>query len=223
MKCITIPSYSLSVSLFIWLLARLLLLLLLLSGADCFVTVASSGGSRSLTITSSQLGKLGQVARKSLTKLSEDGNNLGIDDAADETASSITMDDGGSDLTDRFKYKVHALMGTFSPPEGKKDDENQMGNILNAMLQFPTEYTFSVVGRNAEDETTGESACDNYAKKVRTVIESTLGETTCIEMRVTPRGKRFTKVSVKALVESAAIIATIYEELGELESTVMKF
>ena len=42
----------------------------------------------------------------------------------------IKMDDGGSDLTNRFKYKVNALMGVFDPKDGV-DDERQDGNILN--------------------------------------------------------------------------------------------
>ncbi|KAL7451700.1 hypothetical protein ACHAWC_005641 [Mediolabrus comicus] len=132
------------------------------------------------------------------------------------------MDDGGSDLTDRFKYKVHALMGTYDPEPGK-DNENQSGNILGALLQFPTQYTFSVVGRNIEDEDSS-SVGDIYANEVKAVIESALGETEMeMEMRVTPRGKKFTKVSVSVSVESAAMITSIYEDLGQLESTVMKF
>ena len=110
-------------------------------------------------------------------------------------------------------------MGTYDLPEGKVDDENQMGNILGAMLTFPTEYTFSVVGKNAESE----DPCDNYSRKVRAVVESVLGESTNMEMRVKPRGKRFTKVSIKVTVDSAAAISTIYEELDALKATVMKF
>ena len=44
--------------------------------------------------------------------------------------SVIRIDDHGSNLTDRFKYKVNALMGTFDPRSGV-DDERQEGNILN--------------------------------------------------------------------------------------------
>jgi hypothetical protein len=40
------------------------------------------------------------------------------------------IDDGGSNLTDRFKYKVHALMGDYDPQDGV-DDERQDGGILN--------------------------------------------------------------------------------------------
>jgi hypothetical protein len=52
-------------------------------------------------------------------------NTVRIDDGG-----SVRIDDGGSDLTDRFKYKVHALMGTYNPQAGT-DDERQDGNILN--------------------------------------------------------------------------------------------
>mmetsp|Transcript_3721 Transcript_3721/g.5715 ORF Transcript_3721/g.5715 Transcript_3721/m.5715 type:complete len:194 (+) Transcript_3721:66-647(+) len=193
MKCIQ----SLSISL-IWAISCIII-----PGANCFTVISS--GSRSLTRLSA-----------------EEENDTTDAAAAAETMispASVTMDDGGSDLTDRFKYKVHALMGTYDLPEGKVDDENQTGNILGAMLNFPTEYTFTVVGKKAETE----DPCDNYERKVRAVVESALGEAANIEMRVTPRGKRFTKVSLKVTVESAAIIAAIYEELGALEATVMKF
>mmetsp|Transcript_18464 Transcript_18464/g.31226 ORF Transcript_18464/g.31226 Transcript_18464/m.31226 type:complete len:194 (-) Transcript_18464:84-665(-) len=193
MKCIQ----SLSISL-IWAISCIMI-----PGANCFTVISS--GSRSLTRLSA-----------------EEENDTTDAAAAAETMispASVTMDDGGSDLTDRFKYKVHALMGTYDLPEGKVDDENQTGNILGQLLQFPTEYTFTVVGKKAETE----DPCDNYERKVRAVVESALGEAASIEMRVTPRGKRFTKVSLKVTVESAAIIAAIYEELGALDATVMKF
>ena len=75
--------------------------------------------------------------------------------------ATLRMDDGGSDLTDRFKYKVNALMGKYDPPpsaaastgdgeggEGGGDTERDgQGNILNAMLKFPTRYAFHAVGR----------------------------------------------------------------------------
>jgi len=197
MKC---SIQSLSISL-IWAISCIII-----PGANCFTVISSSGS-------------------RSLTRLSAEEENDTTDDAAAAAAetmispASVTMDDGGSDLTDRFKYKVHALMGTYDLPEGKVDDENQTGNILGQLLQFPTEYTFTVVGKKAETE----DPCDNYERKVRAVVESALGEAASIEMRVTPRGKRFTKVSLKVTVESAAIIAAIYDELGALDATVMKF
>jgi hypothetical protein len=44
--------------------------------------------------------------------------------------SVVKFGTGGSDLTDRFKYKVHALMGDYNPQDGV-DNERQDGNILN--------------------------------------------------------------------------------------------
>lgn len=195
MKCIQ----SLSTSL-IWLIACITI-----SRANCFTLTTSRSAPTSLTRLSAE----------------ENDNNVANENDATDSATTETMISPASlsDLEDRFKYKVHALMGTYDLPEGKVDDEKQTGNILGAMLDFPTEYTFTVVGKKAETE----DPCDNYERKVRTVVESVLGEAANIEMRVTPRGKKYTKVSVKVSVESAAIIAMIYEELDALKATVMKF
>mmetsp|Transcript_38288 Transcript_38288/g.81751 ORF Transcript_38288/g.81751 Transcript_38288/m.81751 type:complete len:204 (+) Transcript_38288:49-660(+) len=140
--------------------------------------------------------------------------------------AGVTLDDGGSDLTDRFKYKVHALMGSFDPPTGAVDDENQTGNIIGAMLQFPTEYTFTVVGKNDIDNETEEgegSSNEKYANDVKKTLSAVLGSDAKMEVRVVPRGKKFTRVSAKVNVESASVISSIYDELDALEATVMKF
>ena len=126
-------------------------------------------------------------------------------------------DDGGSDLTDRFKYKVHALMGTYDTPLGVVDDENQTGNILDKMLQFPTTYTFSVVGKT-ENINHGV-----YANEVELALISVLGSNAQVEMLVVPRGKKFTKVTATVIVDSASVISYIYDKLEALDATVMKF
>ena len=126
-------------------------------------------------------------------------------------------DDGGSELTDRFKYKVHALMGTYDTPLGVVDDENQTGNILDKMLQFPTTYTFSVVGKT-ENINHGV-----YANEVELALISVLGSNAQVEMLVVPRGKKFTKVTATVIVDSASVISYIYDKLEALDATVMKF
>ena len=68
-----------------------------------------------------------------------------------------------------------------------------------------------------------ESAGDAYVRDVKSTLNSVLGSDAKMEVRVVPRGKKFTKVSAKVTVESASIISSIYEELGALEATVMKF
>jgi putative lipoic acid-binding regulatory protein len=132
------------------------------------------------------------------------------------TKSTIRIDDGGSDLTDRFKYKVNALMGVFDPIG--VDDERQDGNIYNAMLNFPTKFTFTAVGRTNGEENIKES----YINKVKDTVKSLSGddETRCT---VTPRGSKFTRVSIEVEVESAAVIASIFRAIDEIDMTVMKF
>ena len=64
--------------------------------------------------------------------MNTDGNKNNEEASEEEPAveSVIRVNDHGSDLTDRFKYKVNALMGNFDPQTGV-DDERQDGNILN--------------------------------------------------------------------------------------------
>lgn len=132
--------------------------------------------------------------------------------------AAVRVDDGGSDLTDRFKYKVNALMGVFDP-QSETDDERQDGNILSAMLKFPVRYSFNVVGRTSGDDVTKEK----YVEDVKGVVSTESGDVDGMECRVTPRGKNFTRVSILVTVESAAIINSIYSALGDIELTVMKY
>lgn len=132
--------------------------------------------------------------------------------------STVKIDDHGSDLTDRFKYKVNALMGVFDPPTGSVDDERADGNILNAMLKFPISYSFNVVGRTNNDAT----ETDTFVEAVKDIVRENSGseELTC---SITPRGTNYTKVTVEAQVESTSIITRIYKELEGLEQAVMRF
>lgn len=131
--------------------------------------------------------------------------------------TSLRINDGGSNLTDRFKYKVHALMGDYDPTEGVADNEDQNGNIMKAFITFPTQHVFDVVGKAAAVANGQE-----YADRVKDIVFDTTGDDD-IECEVIPRGTKFVKVRCKAVVESTTMINTIYEELGKMESTVMKF
>ena len=110
-------------------------------------------------------------------------------------------------------------MGVFDPAEGQVDDERQDGNILNAMLTFPIRYSFNIVGRTGGDDNTR----DQFIEQVKKIVGNTSGDEDGIELQITPRGKNFVKVTIQAMVESAAIITTIYDELEALEETVMRF
>lgn len=132
--------------------------------------------------------------------------------------ATIRYDDGGSNLTDRFKYKVNALMGNFDPVEGVPNDERADGNILNAILTFPLRYTFNIVGRTGGDDV----QTKQYIDDVRNVVFEMTGDDEIVS-KVTPRGKNFTKVQCEANVQSVAMLNMIYDNLDKLEMTVMRF
>lgn len=149
----------------------------------------------------------------------EEENSDEIDDDTPVIAqSTVKVNDHGSDLTDRFKWKVHALMGTFDPAASENDNEKTDGNILNAVMTFPTNYVFNIVGKTGGDEATS----DAYIEKVQEIVLSN-SQNEEIDLTVKPRGKNFTKVLIEAYVESSSMITNIYQELGDLEETVMRF
>lgn len=136
--------------------------------------------------------------------------------------STIKIDDGGSDLTDRFKYKVQALMGNFDPADATNDTEESTGNILNAMMQFPCLYTFNVVGQL---DAANDAAQDAFVQAALDTIRQGAGlrDDAPLQAAIVPRGTKFVKVSVAATVESAAMITDIYDALQAMPASVMQF
>jgi putative lipoic acid-binding regulatory protein len=132
--------------------------------------------------------------------------------------SVVRIDDGGADLTNRFKYKVNALMGVFDPQTGV-DDENQSGNILNALLKFPVRYSFNVAGRTSGDD----KLKDQFIDEVKDIVASLSGDGDRMEVRITPRGQSFTRVTMQVTVESVLIINSIYDALEKSDKTVMQY
>jgi putative lipoic acid-binding regulatory protein len=153
--------------------------------------------------------------RTSFQRLSDKSSNE-EEEEMEIMSTPMKIDDGGSDLTDRFKYKMHALMGTYDP-QGTPDTESESGNILGALLTFPVCYSFNVVGRVGEEEGKQE-----FINQVKSIIQKGSGDDAVV-CQVTPRGTKFTKVTVEAQVDSALIITNIYNELGAIEQCVMKF
>ena len=113
---------------------------------------------------------------------------------------------------------LHDRTTMQDPADAANDNEQDKGNILNAMLRFPLEFTFHVVGR-----TGGDSNLQNeFVEQVKTIAKTTTSadEVVC---KITPRGSKFTKVTLQVQVESADAINSIYDQLGELELSVMHF
>jgi cytoskeletal protein RodZ len=174
---------------------------------------------------------------------SDNGENREITPSLSSSSSSSSPSSSlfDDDLTDRFKYKVHALMGAFDPPDGTNDHERQDGNILNAMLTFPTRYTFHVVGKISTTTTpatatpatttttprntagTNETLQNiSYADIVKRVVYDTTGDDD-ISCDAIQRGKNFLKVKCEATVQSVTMINNIYNELDRIDGTVMRF
>lgn len=110
-------------------------------------------------------------------------------------------------------------MGVFDPVEGQVDDERQDGNILNAMLTFPIQYSFNIVGKTGGEESTR----DKFVEQIKEIVGNASGDMDGMQLQITPRGKNFTKVTIQVTVESATIITNIYTELESLELAVMRF
>ena len=148
----------------------------------------------------------------------KDVDEDGGEDEVEEVTTVRYKDDG---MTDRFKYKVHALMGDYDPSEGMVDNEDQDGKILKALVTFPPQLVFDVVGKiNDGDDDCSDSS--TYADKVRSIVFDTTGDED-IKCDIIPRGTKFVKVRCEATVESTTMINNIYDELGAMASTVMKF
>jgi putative lipoic acid-binding regulatory protein len=108
-------------------------------------------------------------------------------------------------------------MGIFDP-QGD-DDEQQDGNILNAMLRFPVKYSFNIVGKTSGND----AVAEEFVQQVKDMVIEATGDKDGILCQITPRGKNYTKVTVQATVESVTMITAAYNSLKSLERTVMRF
>jgi len=93
-------------------------------------------------------------------------------------------------------------------------------DYIPAVLNFPANFTFSAVGKTNGDM----NLRDEYAEEVKNVIKSISGgDEYCSTFEVVPRGSKFTKVLCVVEVQSATMINTIYEDIANLQKTVMRF
>ena len=86
------------------------------------------------------------------------------------------------------------------------------------MLNFPTRYTFNIVGKTSGDD----SIRQEYVESVKSIVFATTGDDK-IRCEVTPSGKNFTKVQCEAEVLNSGMINTIYDNISKLERTTMRF
>jgi len=93
-------------------------------------------------------------------------------------------------------------------------------NLLfdSAMLNFPARHTFSAVGKTNGDD----GAVQEYVEEVKRVVLETSGDNDAT-WEIRPRGSKFTKVQCEVEVQSSTMVNTIYEDISNLERTVMRF
>jgi hypothetical protein len=125
--------------------------------------------------------------------------------------------------------QVNALQGTYDSLliSGKEDTEReQIGGIINALCSFPTYHNFTVVAKtitvNNESGDNEDQHNDIYVQEIKTLVESLSGYKV-IDVDVKPRGSKFIRVSFGVTVESVSILSSIYEGLGALERTIMRY
>ncbi len=124
-------------------------------------------------------------------------------------------------------FEVNALLGTYDSLliPGKEDTErDQMGGIISALCNFPTYHIFTVIAKTvtANNVSGIDSVDDIYVKEVTTLVESLSGYEV-MDVDVKARGSKFIRVSFGVTVESVAILTSIYEGLGTLERTIMRY
>lgn len=86
-------------------------------------------------------------------------------------------------------------------------------------MEFPVRYSFNCVGKTSGDE----KLQTTYIERVKEVVLATSGDEEGIVCKVTPRGKKFTKVQCEVSVESVSMINMIYDDLEKIDMTVMRF
>jgi putative lipoic acid-binding regulatory protein len=108
--------------------------------------------------------------------------------------------------------------------DASTDTETSSGNILNALMKFPVVYTFHVVGKTNGDAATQSS----FVQQVQRTIQESCGDDDDdddepVRYDVTQRGTKYTKVSIQKQVMNAQEITFIYDQLSQLDRSVMQF
>lgn len=123
------------------------------------------------------------------------------------------------------RYLFSILQHVKDPINDSKDTENENGNIYNAILTFPVMHTFHVIGKTNQND----AIIQQFQKDIHDIIYTTVSSSSRVTanneivVSVTPRGSKYTKITVQANVENASMISSIYEQLQLLELSIMQF
>ena len=89
-------------------------------------------------------------------------------------------------------------------------------------MKFPVVYTFHVVGKTNGDAATQSS----FVQQVQRTIQESCGDDDDdepVRYDVTQRGTKYTKVSIQKQVMNAQEITFIYDQLSQLDRSVIQF
>lgn len=103
------------------------------------------------------------------------------------------------------------------PPDINKDTERSPSNILGALMNFPTNHTFTVIGRTNGDV----DEQNGFVDGVREATSS--AGTHSFDLNVSQRGINFTKATITLEVSSPEMISEMNARLNAVESSVMQF
>ncbi|GAQ84029.1 hypothetical protein KFL_001730220 [Klebsormidium nitens] len=123
---------------------------------------------------------------------------------------------GGS----RFDVAVRAMKGDFDPPKASEDTEKR--SLLEALVQFPSFYTFSIVGKV---ETTSKAPGKVFTKDTLETVERICGTklaTGHYSVREKAGGK-YISMRITTLVQSADLVKATYDELLKDPRVIMAY
>mmetsp|Transcript_38572 Transcript_38572/g.83880 ORF Transcript_38572/g.83880 Transcript_38572/m.83880 type:complete len:249 (-) Transcript_38572:73-819(-) len=135
-------------------------------------------------------------------------------DLIDEKTGKALNDFGAT----RFDVAVRAMRGDIGGKfTGEESTEQQTGQILESLVRFPAPYTFQVVGK----------ASEGFAQDMMQIVSDATGVPVAefLPLTVKERGKggKFLSLGITVVLQSAAQVQDVYEELGKDDRVMMKY
>jgi hypothetical protein len=129
-----------------------------------------------------------------------------------EDFDSLQKKQKQNERRERFDIALRAMRGEFTKAKGQTEDE-QFGEILEAIGTFPSQYIFQASAKVYEEHDVLrvrqeiKQCCERYCKEIQSV-------------EIKPRGKKFHSFWVKGVVESKKCIEECVMELKSLNDIV---
>mmetsp|Transcript_31121 Transcript_31121/g.58379 ORF Transcript_31121/g.58379 Transcript_31121/m.58379 type:complete len:228 (+) Transcript_31121:65-748(+) len=124
-----------------------------------------------------------------------------------------------ADVLERVNMVSRAHQGLYKAPEGVPDTEQGVGALTGALMSFPSEQQWQVVGKTQTD-----ADRESFLFSVREAVSQHTGDLEQDAMQVQTRmGGRYTSVRVRQQVWCVEQISRVLESLKSLPEVVMAF